>query len=221
MNMIVTLRDTLPGPATLVVRGLTLQIVEHLRRDLLSGALRAGEPLNQAELTERFGVSRTPIREALIQLANEGLVVKRRDGRSVVAGSTTESTHDLLWPAWASIELEALRHAIDHCSQADFRFWRQNLAEMHGAAAEGDRAGFAESELEFRRHCVELANEPTATRVWSLIAARLARNCIPSATQAGYTKDVTRHYTDLVEKAEAGDTAGAVRAHAKRLAALQ
>jgi len=49
-------------------------ILNVLRQDILSMALKPGEPLAEKVLTARFGVSRTPVREALMRLAEEGLV---------------------------------------------------------------------------------------------------------------------------------------------------
>jgi DNA-binding GntR family transcriptional regulator len=48
--------------------------VEHLRNEIVTGALRPGEVLRDAELATQLGLSPTPVREALVQLASEGLV---------------------------------------------------------------------------------------------------------------------------------------------------
>ena len=52
----------------------TAWIYERLRRDILSLSIDPGEDLDEAGLVERFGMSRTPVREALIRLASDGLV---------------------------------------------------------------------------------------------------------------------------------------------------
>ncbi|WP_394649023.1 GntR family transcriptional regulator, partial [uncultured Deinococcus sp.] len=51
------------------------EVYEHLRRAVLDGELVPGERLGEAELCERLGVSRTPIREALMRLTQDGLLV--------------------------------------------------------------------------------------------------------------------------------------------------
>lgn len=53
----------------------TAWLYEKLRRAILSLAAQPGENLEEKELVERFGISRTPVREALIRLASDGLVV--------------------------------------------------------------------------------------------------------------------------------------------------
>lgn len=60
------------------------QIYEELQRLLLSGQFAAGTALTEMKLAERLGVSRTPVREALMRLLDEGLVEARPSGTRVV-----------------------------------------------------------------------------------------------------------------------------------------
>ncbi len=62
------------GEETLKIQTVQEAVVEHLRKQILSGRLKRGQRLVQDELSLQLGVSRTPIREALNQLAHEGLV---------------------------------------------------------------------------------------------------------------------------------------------------
>ena len=61
---------TAPGDGAALVDDLARRI----RDEILSGAIPLGRPLRQAELAERFGISRTPVREALRQLQTSGLI---------------------------------------------------------------------------------------------------------------------------------------------------
>lgn len=72
---------TLPAPS----------IADRLRDDIVRGDIYPGERLNEADLSGRYGVSRTPIREAIRQLEQEGLVVVQRyRGASVVKLTRTQ-----------------------------------------------------------------------------------------------------------------------------------
>ena len=59
-------------------------IYEQLVSDILCGSINAGERLSEAALVERFGVSKTPIREALIQMEREGYILLKKNVGAVV-----------------------------------------------------------------------------------------------------------------------------------------
>ena len=60
-------------------------VYDTLKREILELRLRPGSPIDETNLTERFGMSRTPIREALIKLAGEGLVLALPNRSTIVA----------------------------------------------------------------------------------------------------------------------------------------
>ena len=63
---------------------------QRLEREIFSGALLPGERLDESGLARRFGVSRTPVREALLQLASAGLIEMRPRQGAVVAAITVQ-----------------------------------------------------------------------------------------------------------------------------------
>src|SRR6202162_6188334 len=72
-------------------KSLGVEIVEVLQRDIIGGKLKPGQRLVERELIRRFGISSIPIREALQELQNRGLAVKRHNcGCSVVHLSRVE-----------------------------------------------------------------------------------------------------------------------------------
>lgn len=88
------------GPRTRT-ESLRLQIAD----EIVSGALEPGAPLDEQELADRFGVSRTPVREAIRQLSASGLVSVRPHRGAVVALPTPRQLDDMFE---AMAELEAL-----------------------------------------------------------------------------------------------------------------
>ena len=73
----------------------TGSVAEELRRRIVSGEYAGGEPIRQEALASELGVSRIPIREALLQLEAEGLVVIHTHKGAVVASLTPEDAVDL------------------------------------------------------------------------------------------------------------------------------
>jgi DNA-binding GntR family transcriptional regulator len=95
------------------------QAFERLRRDVLTGAFAAGSKLKVEELQATYGVSSSPLREALNRLAQEGLVRadERRGFR--VAALSLDDLHDITQMR-LMLEVHALREAIERGSDA----WR-------------------------------------------------------------------------------------------------
>ncbi|WP_142846761.1 GntR family transcriptional regulator [Telmatospirillum sp. J64-1] len=81
------------------------QVVRQLEHDIVTGALKPGDRLDERQLSERFGTSRTPVREALLQLMNSGLVSSIPRKGAVVAAVTVA---DLLEMFEVMAELESL-----------------------------------------------------------------------------------------------------------------
>ena len=87
------------------------KILETIRESILKGQLKPGEKVAEPELAERFGISRTPIREAFRQLESEGyLTVIPRKGAVVTmryfAGLTVEEIASVLGLSVATVERE-------------------------------------------------------------------------------------------------------------------
>src|SRR5947209_9434360 len=100
-------------------------IVQSILADVFQGRLRAGEHLVTQELAERFGVSHTPIREALITLAGIGIINLLPNRGAIVRRVTPHEVREVCQVRRA-LECEATRSACG----------RINLAELHALAAD-------------------------------------------------------------------------------------
>jgi DNA-binding GntR family transcriptional regulator len=104
---------------------LSAGVVNRLEEEILGGVRRPGDRLDERQLAEQFGMSRTPVREALQRLAASGLVVSRgRQGLQVAQMSLA----DLLDSFSVVAELEALASA-----QAARRMLPEQRARMQAA----------------------------------------------------------------------------------------
>lgn len=90
----------------------------HIRGNIIRGELASGQILLESRLAERIGVSRTPVREALSRLANEGLVVLGRYRRAQVASFSMADVAEV-FRLRGMLEGHAARRACLRISQAD------------------------------------------------------------------------------------------------------
>jgi DNA-binding GntR family transcriptional regulator len=98
------------------------------------GAYRPGDRLVESELAERFGVSRTPVREALQRLETQSMLT--RDGRSLIVATLDHNALAELYAVRTELEGLAARLAAQHATPEEITV----LAEM----VEGDRAHLAD-----------------------------------------------------------------------------
>src|ERR1700749_2269328 len=113
---------------------LSERLRESIEEEIATGKLLPGSHLDEAELATRFGVSRTPIREALSLLLGEGLVENRPRRGTVVAQITP---HRLIEMFEVMAELEAMcaRLAARRMSDDDLAALQVAHDECRGAAA--------------------------------------------------------------------------------------
>ncbi|RMD94589.1 MAG: GntR family transcriptional regulator, partial [Alphaproteobacteria bacterium] len=91
------------------------------------GVYRPGDRLVESELAERFGMSRTPIREALQRLETQSLLA--RDGRSLIVASLDHNQLSELYLVRAELEGLAARLAARHATEEEIQVLQEMVAE--------------------------------------------------------------------------------------------
>ncbi|MET8979497.1 GntR family transcriptional regulator [Streptomyces sp. NPDC004539] len=196
------------------------RVAEELRRMIISGELQPGSSLSEMALSETFGVSRTPIREALKQLQIEGLVeVRPRVGTFVAVPSWREITElfqmkELL--EGAAARLLALRGNVPELTRL-----QDTMARADEAVRAGDPERYAELVHEFHDLIVTGADNTKLeahyrTLMNQLAYARLVRT---SLAQPGRLHDSDTEHHRVLELITAKDGDGAerlMREHVRR-----
>ncbi|MCA9004227.1 MAG: GntR family transcriptional regulator [Planctomycetaceae bacterium] len=159
-----------------LVRGLGEQIVERLREDILSGRIAEGERLREVDLAKRFSVSRGPIREAIQQLAWEGVVETDRNKGALVSTSAPNEITELIIPLRCTIEKYAIRLYFDQLTEDDFLVWETILQKMKQACETNDFALISEHDIAFHRSLVTRAHSPDLLAIWSAMVSRIRRH---------------------------------------------
>jgi DNA-binding GntR family transcriptional regulator len=130
--------------------GLNMQgrVIAEMRRRIISGEIGADVNLSELTLAEEFGVSRTPVREALKQLQTEGLVeIRPRVGTFVTTPSRREITE--LFEMKELLEGAAARLMAQRGRVPELDRLEENLREADAAVVRDDRDRYAELVQEF------------------------------------------------------------------------
>jgi DNA-binding GntR family transcriptional regulator len=121
-------------------------VAQALREDIASGAIPRGDRLDQRDLAARFGMSPTPVREALMGLAAEGILVHRPNQGVTVADLASQSVEELeeIYLMREALERVATARAHQHVSRAEL----SELARINDAFRDAMDAGaLAEAQL--------------------------------------------------------------------------
>jgi DNA-binding GntR family transcriptional regulator len=130
-------------PATVRSANNVRELYAWVRAAILNGRIAADQPISQSQLAAEFGVSRTPLREALRMLQAEGLVVGELNQRMRVASLTAEGI-DSLYAARIVLEAFGLLLTVPRLTPGEVTQIQQTLKHMNAHDWIGDRAAWEE-----------------------------------------------------------------------------
>jgi DNA-binding GntR family transcriptional regulator len=215
-----SLREVLSAQPELSIsdpRQMTVQLHAYLRELILANVFPAGTELKQAELARIFAVSRTPLREALRMLQEEGLVAAEPNQRSRVVGLDLEQL-DSLYAVRISLESLGIRLTAGHLTRAELRGARGCLLEMERTYRANDLSGWAAAHRRFHLALVAKAGE-TVLRTISSYAEMTDRYV--RLEQVRHRENHSERHAEhvaLLDAVRAGDSAAAVRLLIEHLA---
>ena len=120
-----------------------------LREAILRGDLVPGERLMELQLASKLGVSRTPIREAIRMLEQEGLAITIPRKGAIVAGMTEKDMQDVLEIREALEEL-SVQVACDKITEEEIAELQKNMKNFEHSLKRGDLKKMAQADVEFR-----------------------------------------------------------------------
>jgi len=200
-------------------RGRTTDIVtEALREAILDGLLLPAAWLREDELAEALEVSRTPVREALRRLADEGLVIKTAHHGTVVASISFEEVL-ALYVVRQNLEGLAARLAAVKGPPDVAEKLRRIGDKMRREAERGDASATAQLNLEWHRTLLEAAANPYLTRFLNQVEYAVRRLPVTTFVQPGRAEQVLAEHDAVVRAVAARDpdaAEAAAREHMQR-----
>jgi DNA-binding GntR family transcriptional regulator len=203
-----TERDFLNLPVLGVRQNVREQIADALRAALVAGEMRPGVVYSAPTLAARFGVSATPVREAMLDLAKEGLVTPvRNKGFRVTALSDRDL--DEITEVRSLIEVPTVRRIAETVDAGRSAKLRPLAEEILTAAERRDILAYIEADQVFHISLLTLAGNSQLIGVVRDLRHRSRLYGVPSLAERGELIPSAREHLDLLELIGRGDGAGA------------
>ncbi len=187
-----------------LVRNASLAATELIREAILDGRLEPGDRLKEEELAGQLGISRTPVREALLMLQVEGLVETTPNRGAVVRAHSPDDLADL-YGLRALLEGHAARCAAARITEADVDRLRESCERFDALEPSGDLRALVRENLHFHRTILDLAG---SARLASMVR-RVIELPLVYKSYIWYSPDqkrISSHYhRQLVTALAAGD----------------
>ncbi|MFJ9737509.1 GntR family transcriptional regulator [Streptomyces sp. NPDC101166] len=180
------------------------RVADALRAALIAGELRPGQVYSAPTLAARFGVSATPVREALLDLAKEGLVdsVPNKGFRvtDVSDRQLDEYTH-----VRALIEIPTVAALATSADPASLQALRPAAREIVAAAAAGDLVAYVEADTRFHLGLLALAGNAHLVEVVRDLRGRARLYGLTALSASGRLPASAEEHLELLDALEARD----------------
>jgi len=181
---------------------------ESLERDISRGKLRPGDMIDEKSLTERFQISRTPAREAILQLAASGLVKIRPRHGAEVAGLNADEAIAMM-ETLAALEADAAGLAARRIQPVERDALIRVHAESESAARDGLSAAYLPMNARFHAIIYDSARNPYMADLICQTRRRMAYYRANSLSQPSRVSRSWHEHALVVKAIVAGDTAAA------------
>ena len=165
------------------------------------GTYRPGDRLVESELADRFGVSRTPIREALQRLETQSLLA--RDGRSLVVASLDHNQMAELYVVRSELEALAARLAARHATEEEVRILRDFVEQDRALVS--DPAALARTNRRFHRQVHLASHNRFLVQQLDLLYRSMALMATTSLAAEGRSSVAVDEHASIVEAIASGD----------------
>ena len=210
-------KTTLESKAKLFARPTLVrhEVYDHLKLEILTGKLGSGSRLAEIALAKRLGVSRTPVREAVQRLAQDGLVeIEANKGAKVRAVNALEVEH--VYAVREVLDGLAARQAASHATAEDIRLMKHALEKLEACPANAYNDQI-QADLEFHNAIAQASQNPTLVTVLRGLAESIIRVKLLTAQymQDAITKSSHHQILEAIETNNADLAEQVARAHVR------
>lgn len=195
------------------------QIHAALRDEIVRMQLKPLAMLNEKQIGERFGVSRTPVREALLRLADEGLVDIYPQSGTFVSRIPRRALFEAILIRKA-LEASAVSLAIAAMTDADLKRLEANQEALQQASSAGDIPSVHRIDMAFHQLIADIAGYPGIWTVIAQVKVQIDRYRYVTLPQTGRLDLVVAEHAAIIEgmrRRDDGAAVGAMSQHIGRM----
>lgn len=146
-------------------RTLRSDVYDAIRQAILTGGLKPDERINEMEIARQMQISRGPIREALSQLEQEGILVGKPRRGTFVVRLLAEDVEEV-YTLRADLESRAVWRALPRLADEQFATLERHLEAMRSAGRAGDLTRLLEADFQFHRTIIEATDWLRLRKIW-------------------------------------------------------
>jgi DNA-binding GntR family transcriptional regulator len=153
---------------------LSEEVTDRIREGIVTGVLRPGQHLREADLSDALEVSRSPVRDAFARLHHEGLVTLRRHRGAVVVGMSADDIEDL-YSLRRSLETLAVSLAATRATPADLQALKEAATDIRPKPGAMGERQFADADIRFHDLLYRAAHHDRLYACWSMLRPHIFR----------------------------------------------
>ena len=189
-----------------VRRGLTEQVADSIRQAIFSGSFDLGDRLNEADIADRLHVSRGPVREALAQLRQEGIVTMSWHRGAYIMELSPADLREL-YSLRTVLEVFAIREAARAATAADLDVMGGVLAAMSKSGDDQSDFDMIQLDVQFHDELYHAAHHDRLGTAWNSIRSQVILSLLVKrhASNEYYRDNVIAEHKRLFDLVRSGD----------------
>ena len=195
---------------------LTKMAYDSLRESIINGHLAPGEVFAEATLAKKMEISRTPVREALLELASNGLVTYL-PRKGVVVNKFSEEDAQEIFQVRMAVEFFCVEQVTKSHAELDLQSLREAFERQSKALAKNDMRRFITGDRDFHTGFAELLNNHRLCQILDNVRDQIQIMSLGALGNPGRVHEVMEEHRRILAGVESGDVKAAREAIADHL----
>lgn len=183
------------------------EIYQYIKDQIILGDIQGNDQIKISQLSKELGVSRTPIRDAILMLENEGLVITEANSRTYVSPINLDEISDI-YEMVALLEAHVIDEAMEKITDKDIQNLKAINKQFKEAARRGDIVEMLEADTELHSYVTNLSSNKKLLDILSSLKEDIRRIEIKFYKKDNDKNRSFEQHNKFIELLEAGDIEG-------------